>query len=64
MNTLVKQLQEQLDQAQTCIRNLEAQLPNKPEASTKDTAGSNIPTMVSYEHVAYCCVESCLKKTR
>ncbi|XP_031432635.1 uncharacterized protein si:ch73-95l15.5 isoform X2 [Clupea harengus] len=45
MNTLVKQLQEQLDQAQTCVRNLEAQLPNKPEASMKDTAGSNIPTM-------------------
>ncbi|KAG5271917.1 hypothetical protein AALO_G00185550 [Alosa alosa] len=45
MHTVVKQLQEQLDQAQTHIKTLDGQLQNKTKESKKSRAVSNFPTV-------------------
>ncbi|XP_062395627.1 uncharacterized protein si:ch73-95l15.5 [Sardina pilchardus] len=45
MHTVVKQLQEQLDQAQTHIKTIDGQLHNEKKESKKSRAVSNIPTV-------------------
>lgn len=54
MHAVVKKLQEQLDQAQTHIRTIDAQFHAKEKEPTKSPAVPSTPTVVRYGLSAKC----------